>query len=164
MALNADQLAAGISIAHSCFAQGRLKDSEILLEGLITLQANNPYLHMLLGSVLLQQGRLDESVASFNRAIEISPENISALTNRGEIHLKQGRLKEAAEDFRLRWPRETAEGNRRLPPLQVVRAVFPAGNQRVLCQDRAAVGDSAELENRSLRHSASSGKFGDPRH
>ena len=109
MALNADQLAAGISIAHSCFTQGRLKDAEILLEGLITLQADNPYLHMLLGSVLLQQGRLDESVDSFNRAIEISPENISALTNRGEIHLKQGRLKEAAEDLKRAASLDTKE-------------------------------------------------------
>jgi Flp pilus assembly protein TadD len=99
MAINADQLAAGITIAHSCFTQGRFQDSEILLEGLITIQPDNPYLHLLLGSVLLQQGRLDESVISFDRVIEICPENTSALTNRGEIHLKQGRLKEAAADL-----------------------------------------------------------------
>ena len=100
MTITADQLAAGITIAHSCFTQGRFKDAAVLLEGLITIQTDNSYLHMLLGSVLLQQGRLDESVASFDRAIEISPENISALTNRGEIHLKQGRLKEAAADLK----------------------------------------------------------------
>ena len=100
MAVNADQLAAGIIMAHSCFVQGRYQDAAILLDGLITLQPDNPYLHTMLGSVLHQQNRFDESIASFDRAIELFPENISALTNRGEIHLKQGRLQEAAADLK----------------------------------------------------------------
>ena len=100
MPVTADQLAAGITIAHMCLTEGRYHDAEILLEGLITIQPENVYLHMMLGTALLQQGRFGESVTSFDRAIEISPENICALTNRGEIHLQQGRLKEAASDLK----------------------------------------------------------------
>lgn len=100
MDLASEEMASGILFAHSLFTQGRYEESRIMLEGLLTLDPDNAYMHYLLGSTFSLQNRLNEATQAYSRSIELFPEYVSALVNRGEIYLKLGDFQRAAADLR----------------------------------------------------------------
>lgn len=99
MDLTAEEMASGILFAHSLFTQGRYEESRIMLEGLLTLDPDNAYMHYLLGSTFSLQDRLKEALEAYSRSIELFPAYVSALVNRGEIYLKLGDFQRAAADL-----------------------------------------------------------------
>jgi len=100
MSLTAEQLASGIQLGYTLYNEGRLEDARILLEGLLTLDPENPYLHLMLASNHRGQERWDDAVIEYSRTLEFFPGEISAWANRGEIYLMQGKLQEAARDLK----------------------------------------------------------------
>jgi len=100
MSLTVEQLAAGIHVAYTQLNQGRWNDARVLIEGLLAIDPDNAYLHLLLASTFSHQGQLDDAIVEYSRVIELAPADLSALMNRGEIYLKQGKLVEAAADLK----------------------------------------------------------------
>ena len=100
MSITADQLASGIITAFAMFEQGRYAETEILAEGLLTLDSKNAYLRSLLASAYFKQNKLEEAVQEYSRAIELHHEDIASLVNRGEIYLKTGKFWNAAQDLK----------------------------------------------------------------
>lgn len=77
-----------------------MNDVMTLVEGFLTLDPENPYLHLLLATAFNRLGRVDEAIVEYSHVIELSPRDISAFMNRGEIYLKQGKLLECAADLK----------------------------------------------------------------
>jgi tetratricopeptide (TPR) repeat protein len=99
ISVSADQLGGSLRFAALLLSQGRYKESQMLLQGLVMIDPGNPYVHALLGSSLQHQNKIDEAIAHYSEAILLFPEDINSLTNRGELYLKSGKLNEAAADL-----------------------------------------------------------------
>jgi Flp pilus assembly protein TadD len=97
---DAKQEAALLLTAHSLLTNGRLEDARKIFEGLAVLDATNPYVHGILGSIYQKQGKHLMAVAHYTLALNLFPEDKHSLLNRGEIFLKLGKFVEAAADLK----------------------------------------------------------------
>src|SRR5262249_33399363 len=98
--VDARQIAALLMTGHNLYAQGRLDDAQKIFEGLVVLDAKNPYVHGILGSIYQKQEKYEAAVERYSSAVSIFPQDLNSLTNRGEIFLKLGKFQDAATDFK----------------------------------------------------------------
>jgi tetratricopeptide (TPR) repeat protein len=78
---------------------GKLRAAVQIFDGLIYLQADEPYFYAALGSIRQQQGDIEGALLCYQKALELKADNINSLANRGEIFFIQGKFTEALEDF-----------------------------------------------------------------
>ncbi len=86
-------------VAQQLVQQGQLDEAQRLLEGLVAVDPENPYLHTCLGTVYMQKGMDDEARAAFGVALAFNPEDIVAHTYAGELALEAGDVEAAVEHF-----------------------------------------------------------------
>jgi tetratricopeptide (TPR) repeat protein len=98
--VNADQMAAVLAVGHLLYENGKLAEAQRIFDGLLVLDANNPFLHAMLGSIYQKQQRFQFAYGHYTRAIDVFPQDIASLLNRGEILLRFGKFNEAAADFK----------------------------------------------------------------
>jgi tetratricopeptide (TPR) repeat protein len=100
ISVTSDSIAALILLGYRFYQQGKLNDSQDIFEGIVLLDATNPYAYGILGSIQQQQGRYEKAIECFTIALMLHPADINSLTNRGECYLHQGMLAKAAEDLK----------------------------------------------------------------
>src|SRR5262249_2636053 len=100
MDVNADQVAAVLSVGHMLYENGKLEEAKRIFDGLLLLDTKNPFLHAMLGSIYQKQQRFQFAYRHYTRAVDIFPQDIASLLNRGEILLRFGKFQEAAADFK----------------------------------------------------------------
>jgi len=100
MDVNADQVAAVLSVGHMLYENGKLEEAKRIFDGLLLLDTKNPFLHAMLGSIYQKQNRFQFAYRHYTRAVDIFPQDIASLLNRGEILLRFGKFQEAAADFK----------------------------------------------------------------
>ena len=98
--VNADQMAAVLSVGHILYENGKLAEAQRIFDGLLVLDVKNPFLHAMLGSIYQKQQRFQIAYRHYTRAIDAFPQDVASLLNRGEILLRFGKFKEAAADFK----------------------------------------------------------------
>lgn len=87
-------------IGYNLFEQGKTDKSKNIFDALIALSPKEPYFHIAMGAIYLQEKDLDLALVEYNRALNLSPDNIRCLAIRGEIYLQQQRIEEAMRDFK----------------------------------------------------------------
>jgi tetratricopeptide (TPR) repeat protein len=98
--IDSGQVAALLLTGHTLFEQGRLESAKNIFQGLATLDARNPYVHGILGSICQKQRELPQTIAHYGKALKLYPDDINSLTNRGEVYWELGKFAEAAKDFK----------------------------------------------------------------
>lgn len=86
-------------VAQQLAQQGQLDDAQRLLEGLVAIDPENPYLHTCLGTVYMQKGMNEDARAAFGVALAFNPEDIVAHTYAGELALEAGDVEAAVGHF-----------------------------------------------------------------
>lgn len=83
--------------AYHFYRAGRLDDTEVIVNGILALDATRPYPYLLRGDIALQRFRLDEAIEAFHQAKERETDaNRSGATVKlGEALLKARRGEEA---------------------------------------------------------------------
>lgn len=83
--------------AYHFYRAGRLDDTEVIVNGILALDATRPYPYLLRGDIALQRFRLDEAIEAFGQAKERETDaNRSGATVKlGEALLKARRVEEA---------------------------------------------------------------------
>jgi Flp pilus assembly protein TadD len=88
-----------LQIGFRFYQQGRFVEAKNIFEGLAVLDADNAYVHGILGAIYQKNGNDEEAISSYSMAIRLYGKDVNSLVNRGELFLKFGRFQEAAEDF-----------------------------------------------------------------
>ncbi len=99
LGMNLEDILALTLVAQQLAQQGQLDEAQRLLEGLVAVDPENPYLHTCLGTVYMQKGMDDEARAAFGVALAFNPEDIVAHTYAGELALEAGDVEAAVEHF-----------------------------------------------------------------
>jgi tetratricopeptide (TPR) repeat protein len=74
--------------ARELVDNGRLDDAQTLLEGLVVLDPQNPYLHTCLGALYMQKGYAEHAKAEFLYSLSLDDSDIAANTYLGELHVE----------------------------------------------------------------------------
>lgn len=98
--IDANEVAALLLAGHTLYEQGRLEDAKNIFEGLMALDARNPYLNGILGAIYQKQNKDEIAIAFYDAALNLFPEDVHSLTSRGEIYLNLGKFDKAAADFK----------------------------------------------------------------
>ncbi len=97
--LSLEEILALSQVARQLADQGQLDNAQILLEGLVTLDPQNPYLFTCLGCVYMQKKLDKAALNAFTVALTYNPSDIVAHTYAGEIALETGDLDAAVKHF-----------------------------------------------------------------
>lgn len=100
MDLSLEDILALAQIARQFAEQGQLEQAQQLLEGLVAVDPQNPYLHTCLGCVYMQKNMNEAAFSAFNVALFFNKEDIVARSYAGEIALEMGLLETAAEHLK----------------------------------------------------------------
>ncbi len=97
--LSLEDILALSQVARQFADQGQLDNAQVLLEGLVALDPQNPYLFTCLGCVYMQKKLNKAALDSFLIALKYNPEDIVAHTYAGEIALENGDVDWAVKHF-----------------------------------------------------------------
>lgn len=92
LGLDPEAVSALIQTARQLAEQGRLDETQTLLEGLVVLYPQEAYLHTALGCVYMRKGWVEDAVAAFQCALVRDPADVAAHAYLGELYLTQGRV------------------------------------------------------------------------
>ncbi len=98
--LSLEDILALAQIARQFAEQGQTDTAQTLLEGLISIDPQNAYLHTCLGCVYMQRGMTEAAFDAFNIALFFNKDDIVARTYAGELALEQGLVETAAEHLK----------------------------------------------------------------
>jgi tetratricopeptide (TPR) repeat protein len=84
---------------YALYLNGKVRDAQILFEGLVALDPRNGYYYRALGVVYHQLGDAERALRQFSHAITVDPENPAAYVNRAEVHIWRRDLPEAILDL-----------------------------------------------------------------
>jgi tetratricopeptide (TPR) repeat protein len=87
-------------LAYTMMEQGRLKDAQIVFEGLTASNPYDAYFHLILGSIYQKQGAVEGAIEEYSIAIGLDAKSIEAYVNRGELLIQTGNFDQAAKDFK----------------------------------------------------------------
>jgi tetratricopeptide (TPR) repeat protein len=87
-------------IGYTMMEQGRLKDAQIIFQGLVLSNPYDGYFHAVLGAIYQKLGMIDGAVEEYSLSLALDPSNVEAYVNRGELMIQKGNFIQAAEDFK----------------------------------------------------------------
>lgn len=85
--------------AHRLYKERRYDKAKIVLEGLLSLDAERAYAHLLLGDVFLREHDYDAALDCLLAAERLDPESITTRAKIAETYLKKGEEARARELF-----------------------------------------------------------------
>lgn len=98
--LSLEDILALAQVARGFAEQGQLDSAQTLLEGLVSIDPQNAYLHTCLGCVYMQKGLREPAFDAFNIALFFNKDDIVARTYAGELALELGLIETAAEHLK----------------------------------------------------------------
>jgi len=87
-------------IGYTMMEQGRLKDAQVIFQGLVVSNPYDGYFHAVLGTIYQKVGMIDGAIEEYSLALGLDPSNVEAYANRGELLIQKGNFLQAAEDFK----------------------------------------------------------------
>lgn len=86
-------------LGYRLLTSGRLTEARLIFEGLVALNAKEPYFLMAAGSVAQQEERWDDAERWYSLALERGGDNAVTRANRGEVRVMKGDVQGAAPDL-----------------------------------------------------------------
>lgn len=96
---SADELYAISTHGYTLFLNGKIKDAQVIFEGLVAVDPRNDYYYRALGVVYHRQGDAERALRQFNHAITVSPKAPAAYVNRAEVHISRRDTERAVADL-----------------------------------------------------------------
>ena len=87
-------------IGYTMMEQGRLKDAQIIFQGLVLSNPYDGYFHAVLATIYQKLGMVDGAIEEYSLSLGLDPANVEAYVNRGELMIQKGNFIQAAEDFK----------------------------------------------------------------
>ena len=84
---------------YTLFLNGKVKDAQVIFEGLIAVDPRNDYFYRALGVVYHRQGDAEGAIRQFNHAITVDPRSAAAYVNRAEVHIARRDMTAALADL-----------------------------------------------------------------
>lgn len=89
-----------LQLASVFYAEGKLDQARVTLEGIASVDPDNRYVHSALGALLTRKGENEAALTSLNRGLQLNPDDIAAYVNRGEVLFRLGKVEDSARDFK----------------------------------------------------------------
>lgn len=112
---------------HRLFARGRMREAQVVFEGIVAREPDEAFPYTMLGAVYLAQGDDGRALALFDAALTMDPADPAALVNRAEIRLRRRQPKLALKDLE-----RAIDGARRGPAPFLARARALAAHARAM--------------------------------
>lgn len=84
---------------YTLFLNGKVKDAQVIFEGLVAVDPRNDYYYRALGVVYHRLGDAERALRQFNHAITVAPKSPAAYVNRAEVHISRRDFAQALEDL-----------------------------------------------------------------
>jgi type III secretion system low calcium response chaperone LcrH/SycD len=94
-----DELYCIAAHGYTLFLNGKVKDAQVIFEGLVAVDPRNDYYYRALGVVYHRQGDAERALRQFAHAIKVSPDSPVAYVNRAEVHISRRDHAHAIEDL-----------------------------------------------------------------
>ncbi len=96
---SAEELFAISSQGYTLFLNGKVRDAQIIFEGLVAIDPRNDYYYRALGVVYHRQGDAERALRQFTHAITVAPKSAAAYVNRAEVHISRRDTNAALQDL-----------------------------------------------------------------
>ncbi len=94
-----DELYAISQHGYTLFLNGKVKDAQVIFEGLIAVDPRNDYYYRALGVIYHRQGDAERALKQFGHAITVAPKTTAGYINRAEVHISRRDLDRALADL-----------------------------------------------------------------
>lgn len=84
---------------YTLFLNGKVKDAQVVFEGLVAIDPRNDYYYRALGVVYHRQGDAERAIRQFTHAVTVAPRSAAAYVNRAEVHISRRDFEKALEDL-----------------------------------------------------------------
>jgi len=84
---------------YTLFLNGKVKDAQIIFEGLVAIDPRNDYYYRALGVVYHRQGDAERAIRQFTHAITVAPKSAAGYVNRAEVHIARRDISQAVADL-----------------------------------------------------------------
>lgn len=84
---------------YSLFLNGKVRDAQVVFEGLVALDPRNEYYYRALGVVYHRLGDVERALRQFTHAITVAPRNPAGYVNRAEVHIARRDMSRALADL-----------------------------------------------------------------
>lgn len=84
---------------YTLFLNGKVRDAQIVFEGLVAVDPKNDYYYRALGVVYHRQGDAERAIRQFTHAITVAPRSPAAYVNRAEVHIARRDAANALKDL-----------------------------------------------------------------
>lgn len=95
----AEELYAISSQGYTLFLNGKVRDAQIIFEGLVAIDPRNDYYYRALGVVYHRQGDAERALRQFTHAVTVAPKSAAAYVNRAEVHISRRDTERALADL-----------------------------------------------------------------
>ena len=86
---------------YAFYRQGRYEEAAVIFDGLVALDAKNPYCRTALAAVCLCLGDAERAVTELTSLLEQNPADLEARARRCEAYCELGRWSDARHDFSI---------------------------------------------------------------
>lgn len=97
---------------YTLFLNGKVKDAQVVFEGLVAVDPRNDYYYRALGVVYHRQGDAERALKQFTHAVTVAPRSAAAYVNRAEVHISRRDFDKALADLQAA---VTASGDLSVP-------------------------------------------------
>ncbi len=84
---------------YTLFLNGKVRDAQVIFEGLVAIDPRNDYYYRALGVVYHRQGDLERAIRQFTHAITVAPKSAAGYVNRAEVHIARRDIPQATADL-----------------------------------------------------------------
>ena len=84
---------------YTLFLNGKVKDAQVIFEGLVAIDPRNDYYYRALGVVYHRQGDAERALRQFGHAITVAPKSPAGYVNRAEVHISRRDTERALRDL-----------------------------------------------------------------
>ncbi|HJL40145.1 MAG TPA: tetratricopeptide repeat protein [Myxococcales bacterium LLY-WYZ-16_1] len=84
---------------YSLFLNGKVRDAQVVFEGLVALDPRNDYHYRALGVIYHRLGDVERALRQFTHAITVAPRNPAGYVNRAEVHIARRDMGRALADL-----------------------------------------------------------------
>ena len=96
---SSEELFAVASQGYTLFLNGKVRDAQVVFEGLVAIDPRNDYYYRALGVVYHRQGDAERALRQFSHAITVAPRSSAAYVNRAEVHISRREREKALKDL-----------------------------------------------------------------
>lgn len=84
---------------YTLFLNGKIKDAQVIFEGLVAIDPRNDYYYRALGVVYHRMGDAQRAIRQFTHAVTVAPKEPTAYVNRAEVHIARRDYEKALTDL-----------------------------------------------------------------